>query len=142
SVMNQLRTSNNEDMKKYRRLKRYWKLILKKKSALSSVEYKYYSLFGQRLETSVVEEILAYDPVLKANYELYQDLLKAMEEKDYKMLETCLKNPIHPLISSYMKTSIKTLKEHLPYINNSFNYPYNNGKIEGINNKIKVLNRI
>src|SRR5690606_11017327 len=76
------------------------------------------------------------------NYELYQDLLKAMEEKDYKMLETCLKNPIHPLISSYMKTSIKTLKEHLPYINNSFNYPYNNGKIEGINNKIKVLNRI
>ncbi len=142
SVMNQLRTSDNEDMKKYRRLKRYWKLILKKKSALSSVEYKYYSLFGQRLETSIVEEILAYDPVLKANYELYQALLKAMEEKDFKMLESCLKNPVHPLISSYMKTSIKTLKEHLPYIHNSFNYPYNNGKIEGINNKIKVLNRV
>src|SRR5699024_9623967 len=46
------------------------------------------------------------------------------------------------LISSYMKTSLKTLRKHLPYIKNSFIYPYNNGRIEGINNKIKVLNRI
>ena len=47
-VMNQLRTSYWNDRKKYRRLKRYWKLLLKKRSELSSVEYKYYSLFGQR----------------------------------------------------------------------------------------------
>ncbi|HLQ74400.1 MAG TPA: transposase, partial [Bacillota bacterium] len=31
---------------------------------------------------------------------------------------------------------------HLPFIENSFLYPYNNGRIEGINNKIKVLNRV
>ena len=30
----------------------------------------------------------------------------------------------------------------MPYPKNSFCYPYNNGRIEGINNKIKVLNRI
>jgi len=41
-----------------------------------------------------------------------------------------------------MKTSIKTLRKHLPYIENSFNDVYNNGRIEGINNKIKVLNRV
>src|SRR5699024_4970343 len=34
-VINTLKTSNNEDMKKYRRLKRYWKLILKSESNLS-----------------------------------------------------------------------------------------------------------
>src|SRR5699024_1539412 len=28
------------------------------------------------------------------------------------------------------------------YIENSFLYPYNNGCIEGVNNKIKVLNRV
>src|SRR5699024_12000571 len=39
-------------------------------------------------------------------------------------------------------TSIKTLKKHLPYIKHSLIYPYNNGRIEGINNKIKVLNRV
>ena len=41
-----------------------------------------------------------------------------------------------------MRTSLKTLRKHLPFIENSFIYPYNNGRIEGINNKIKVLNRV
>jgi len=140
--MNKLKTDPYDNMKKYRRLKRYWKLLLKKESELSSVEYKYYPLFGQRLATSIVEEMLAYDPVLKANYMLYQELLKTMSNKDFKVLETCLTKPISPLISIYMRTSLKTLRKHLPFIENSFIYPYNNGRIEGINNKIKVLNRV
>ncbi|MDY0407903.1 transposase [Virgibacillus soli] len=37
---------------------------------------------------------------------------------------------------------MKTLRKHLPYTKNSFQYTYNNGRIEGINNKIKVLNRV
>ena len=41
-----------------------------------------------------------------------------------------------------MRTSLKTLRKHLPYIENSFIYSYNNGRIEGINNKIKVLNKV
>src|SRR5690625_2096808 len=61
-VMNSLRTSKREDMKKYRRLKRYWRLLLKYKRDLSYTEYKYYRLFGQRLEVNVVEELLSYDP--------------------------------------------------------------------------------
>lgn len=141
-VMNQLKISNGEDMKKYRRLKRFWKLLLKNASKLSSTEYTYYSLFGQRLETSVVEEMLAYIPILKANYELYRALLKAMSKPDFKSLEAPLTKTISPLISNYMRTSLKTLRKHLPLIENSFIYPYNNGQIEGINNKIKVLNRV
>src|SRR5690625_5806891 len=83
SVMNALRTSNGEDMKKYRRLKRYWRLLLKYKGDLSYTEYKYYRLFGQRLEVNVVEELLSYDPDLKVNYELYQSLLESIKEKDF-----------------------------------------------------------
>src|SRR5699024_10840458 len=45
-------------------------------------------------------------------------------------------------LSRQMATSVKTLKEHLPYLKNSLEYTYNNGRIEGINNKIKVLNRV
>ncbi len=41
-----------------------------------------------------------------------------------------------------MRTSLKTLKKHFPYIENSFSYPYNNGRMEGINNKVKVLNLV
>lgn len=91
---------------------------------------------------TLVEEILIYNPVLKANYELYQTLLRTMSAKDFKGFSSCLAQPICPLISQNMKTSLKTLKKHSPFIQTSFSYPFNNGRIEGINNKIKVLNRI
>ena len=37
---------------------------------------------------------------------------------------------------------MRTSKAHLPFIQNSFIYPFNNGGIKRINNKIKLLNRI
>lgn len=141
-VMNQLSKSNSEDQKKYRRLKRYWRLLLKNASEVSNTEYKHYGLFGQRAEAGIIEEMLNYSPVLKVNYGIYQSLLNAMAKKDFNIFVNHLEGPIDPLISSYMRTSIKTLKKHLPYIQNSLIYPYNNGRIEGINNKIKVLNRV
>lgn len=141
-VMNRFKTSNSADMKKYRRLKRYWKLLLKKQTELSLTEYKYYYLFGQRTEAGIVEEMLDYDEELKVNYNMYQQLLSAINNKDYKSLEKIVNTKYHKLLSTYTKTSIKTLRKHLPYIKNSFLYPFNNGRIEGINNKIKILNRI
>ena len=41
-----------------------------------------------------------------------------------------------------MRTSIDTCFYYLDLINNSFNYDYSNGPIEGINNFIKVLKRV
>ncbi|API90227.1 ISL3 family transposase [Marinilactibacillus sp. 15R] len=141
-VMNRLRTSNGEDQKKYRRLKRFWKKLLKKESELSYTTYQYFPMFGQRLESAIVSEMLAYDPELKATYTMYQAILKAVEHNDSKELRTVLDQPASPELSGYMKTSLKTLSAHFLYIQNTFYYPYNNGKIEGINNKIKVLNRV
>ena len=57
------------------------------------------------------------------------------------MLKATLNN--HKLnISSYMKTSIKTLLEFLPFIKNSLENNFHNGFIEGNNNFIKVIKRI
>src|SRR5699024_5518835 len=141
-IMNKLRTSNNKDMKKYRRLKSFWKLLLKDAQELSHTEYKYYPMFGQRLEVNVVEELLSYDEDLKKNYELYQTLFKSVKDKNFNVFTDTLLVVDTKTISSYMRTSVKTLRKHLPYIKNSLLYPYNNGRIEGINNKIKVLNRV
>src|SRR5699024_7489885 len=105
-------------------------------------KYKYYALFGQRLEKSIIEEMIYYHYNLKSNYELYQRLLKAIYMKSFKGLESVLKERSSSLISSHMRTCLKTLRKHLPYIKNSFTYPYNNGRIEGINNKIKVLSKV
>ncbi len=86
--------------------------------------------------------MLEYDETLYVNYKLYQTLLNALQNKNYKLLEHTLQSTQHKLTSSYMKTSMRTLKAHLTFIKNSFIYPFNNGRIEGINNKIKVLNRV
>src|SRR5699024_4863843 len=141
-IMNRFKTSNGEDMKKYRRLKRYWRLLLKYKHNLSHTDYKYYPLFGQRLEASLVKELLDYDQDLKVHYDLYQSLLESVKEKNFAAIEYTLSTVKQHVYSRSMQTSIKTLKKHLSYIHNSLIYPYNNGRIEGINNKIKVLNRV
>src|SRR5699024_2332575 len=136
---NGTKTSHGEDMKKYRRLKRYWRLLLKYKHNVSYTDHKYYPLFDQRLEVSVINEILDYDEDLKTHYHLYQSLLEQVKEKNFTALSEVLNTVDPSLYLRYMKTSIKTLKKHLPYIRHSLMYQYNNGRIEGINNKIKVL---
>ena len=141
-IMQAFNTSNGEDKKKYRRLKRYWRLMLKPSEDLSSTEYKHYTMFGQLPSKSVVDTMLEYSDELKANHDFLQRFFKAFDDRNYDDLEEIVKGKLDDNISSYMKTSIKTLKEHLPPIQNSFDYTYNNGRIEGINNKIKVLNRV
>ncbi|WP_371261632.1 transposase [Alkalibacterium sp. 20] len=86
--------------------------------------------------------MLAYDEELETTYRVYQSIINAVEENDHKCLESIVTQSYSSELSSYMKTSLKTLRKHLKLINNTFNYPYNNGRIEGINNKIKVLNRV
>src|SRR5690625_2599592 len=108
-IMNAFNTSNGEDLKKYRRLKRYWKLFLKSESELSHTDYKFYPMFGQRLEVNIVQEMLNDDPELKANYELYQELLRAMQNRDFNVLENILERKSSTLISSYMRTSLKKI---------------------------------
>ena len=72
--------------------------------------------------------------MLKQTYLIYQDILYSF--KDYDKLKEALNN-INPRISNYMKTSIKTLLEFLPYIN-TFENEFHNGFIEDNNNFIKV----
>lgn len=99
-------------------------------------------MFGQRLEINIVQEMLDYDPKLRANYKLYQTLLRAMTNRDFNALVATLEKRNTKLISSYINTSLKTLRKHLPYIENSFNYIYNNGRIEGMSWMIGLSKKI
>jgi len=55
--------------------------------------------------------------------------------------EIALKRYVHTLnsslLSSYIRTGIRTLKTFLSYIKNNFHYHHNNGRVEGIHNKNK-----
>ena len=139
--LNKTRINIMKKHKKYhRKFKRYWKLILKDRNDLDVSKWRRFTCFDSLMtEADVVNYLINIDKELKETY--YQDILYALKHKKYDLLSSCLyKN--NPFISSYMKTSIKTLIEFLPYIKNTFKTDYHNGYIEGNNNFIKVIKRI
>ncbi len=130
------------DKKNYNKLKRYWKLILKSRDKLDFSSWKKFTCFDHLMtEVDVVDYLVNSNEELKNTYQVYQDLLYAFQNNDYKVLETSLNNN-YGNISEYMETSIKTLKSFKSYIKNTFLNNYHNGYIEGNNNFIKVLKRI
>ena len=132
----------NKDKKNYRKLKRYWRLILKDRTELDFSKWRKYTCFEHLMtQSDVVDYLVNTDEQLKQTYLIYQKILYALKKKDYIYLKQSLAN-INLNISSYMKTSIKTLTEFLPYIKNTFENNYNNGFIEGNNNFIKIIKRI
>lgn len=130
------------DKKNYNKLKRYWKLLLKPQEELNNSKWKKWWCFDNVMtQSGVVDYLININAQLKETYETYQTILHSLKTNNYKQLEKIL-NIKNNKISNYMKTSIKTLKDYLPYIKNTLSNPYNNGFIEGNNNFIKVLKRI
>ncbi|MBQ8892004.1 MAG: ISL3 family transposase [Bacilli bacterium] len=128
--------------KHHRKFKRYWKLILKSRDELDISKWKRWTCFDPLMtESDVVDFLINLDDELKQTYIIYQNILHALKNKNYDLLKQTL-NSYNPNISSYMKISIKTLLEFLPFIKNTFNNNYHNGYIEGNNNFIKVIKRI
>ena len=140
--MNYFRSSDPEDQKKYRKLKRYWKLVLKKGMDLDFTKYTYQRLFkGMKTEAGIIDYLVSLGEEFKQTYHAHQDLIYAIQTKDYDRFITGL-SAVPSEVSSYFKTSVRTLKKYKVYIQNTFRLPYNNGVIEGVNNKIKVIKRI
>ena len=140
--MNQLNTSNGEDKKDYRKLKNYWRLLLKSADDLNYQEYRSQRLFKKMMtETEIIDYLLSLDPVLKDTYEVYQELLYYSRRNEFEGFKEVVHSNGYK-VSNYMKTSLRTLNKHLERIENTFIYTYNNGVIEGIINKIKMIKRV
>ena len=132
----------NKDKKNHRKLKRYWRLILKDRDELYFSKWKKYTCFNSLMtQVDIVNYLINTNEELKQTYLIYQEILYSFKKKDFKKLKQTLSNT-NSKISNYMKTSIKTLLEFLPYIKNTFENEYHNGFIEGNNNFIKVIKRI
>jgi transposase len=130
------------DKKNYNKLKRYYRLLLKSQEDLNNTKWKRYWCFDNLMtQSDIVNYLININEELKDTYEMYQNILYALKHNKINDLELILNNK-DLKISDYMKTSVKTLKEYLPYIKNTLSNSYHNGFVEGNNNFIKVLKRI
>ena len=138
-IMNQYK---NRDDRYYNKLKKFWSLLLKNCLNLKNERVNRGRMFDFSLlsEEEMVDIILSKDKELKISYETYQEILIAIQDKKINKFKSIL-DRYYSHSNNLMKTSLKTFKKYLDYIENSLNYHYNNGLIEGINRKIKTLKR-
>ena len=130
------------DKVNYRKFKRYWRLLLTSRFDLKCSYWQKYLCFKNLMtEVDIVNYLLDQNEELKASYNLYQNLLYAIQNNNYKVLVKAL-NTDYGLISNQMKTVLKTMREYLPYIRSTLKYHYSNGVMERNNNTCKLLKRI
>ncbi|MBU7545262.1 transposase, partial [Weissella cibaria] len=116
------------------------RLFLKKYSNLETTHRKYMRGLNEYItEEEAITLVFKSFPVLEAAYLVYQEALEAMDKRSPEL--------IHALISTYkpvgsaMDVTIGTFKRNLKGILESLRCPWSNGKIEGINRRLKQIAR-
>lgn len=140
--MTRLNRYDQQEAKEYRRLKRYWRLLLKDSYDLNYKRFYYRPLFKKNMSsTELVDELLSYSQVLTTAYSYIQELKYAYRTKDYTLfLELCLHVPKE--LPKEFKGAFKIFNKFSNGVINAFKHSYSNGYLEGINNKIKVIKRV
>ena len=128
----------------YKKLKKYWKLILKKESELDNKKKKYNKYFKKEMtQKDIVTYLINTNEKLYNDYQIYQGIEKAINSRDKELFFNIVNNnKNNKNISKKMKQALKTYKNMEKYISNSFDYEYSNGIVEGINNVIKQVKHV
>ena len=130
-----------KDNPNYNKLKELWRLFLKNKNDLSE-EKKYNKHFRKEVsQKDMVEFMINTNSTLKATYECYQGIINSIKDKDIIKFKNIINHPNNNL-SYKMLQALKLYRDNIKYIENSFKYKINNGRIEGTNNLIKAIKRI
>ena len=131
----------NKSNSNYRKLKKYWKLILKKEEELDDKKKRYSKCFRKEMtEKEIVTYLINTDQKLYNDYQVYQGIDRAINTKDKRLfLNIVQNNKKNKNISIKMKKALNTYINLEEYILNSFDYEYSNGIVEGMNNLIKQI---
>lgn len=114
----------NTSTMEYKRLKKYWKLILKDSPTLRfSHFYKYTHFRELKSQETMVEDCIKCDQELKDTYDAYQIILGDIRTKNFEDLQSHLVM-LKDNVSEVMKTAFETLIEHIEYVNNALKYTY------------------
>jgi len=134
----------NKSNPNYKKLKKYWKLILKKEYDLDDKKKKYDKHFKKEMtQKDIVTYLINTDNTLYNDYQIYQGIVTSINNKDKETYLNIVKNNINNKhISKKMKKALRTFNTLEEYIINSFDYEYSNGVVEGINNVIKQIKHV
>ena len=114
----------------YKKLKKYWKLILKNEDELSEKK-KYSKCFKKDVsQIDIVTYLINTNEEFYNTYQIYQGILKAVSNRDKEKFLNILYHH-NKNISRYMKKALRTFKNMEEYIVN--------GITEGMNNLIKQI---
>lgn len=123
----------------YKKLKKYWKLILKDKKELDKETKLYRNCFRKEMSQSdIVTYLLNTDKELYETYQVYQSIIYSIKKRNKKAFLSVIHSK-NKNVSSYMKKALKTFRNMEKYIVNAFDYEYSNGVVEGTNNLIKQV---
>ena len=123
----------------YRKLKKYWKLILKDKRKLDKNNKRYYKEFRKEMsQYDIVSFLLNTNNELYQTYKVYQSILYSIDTRNKDIFLSIIHGN-NKEVSIYMKKAIKTFINMEKYILNAFDYEYSNGIVEGTNNLIKQI---
>ena len=138
SIMNSI-----QDDSLKRKLKLFWKSLLKYYPSLCQVNYYCQSFKCKLSSKDKVDYLLEKIPELEINFNIYQDIIQTIKHNNFKRFEEILKKYLasKEKISKKMMIALKTLKKYMKYIENMFESNITNGLIEGLNNKIKSIKR-
>ena len=126
----------------YKKLKRYWKLLLKNSDDLDFDHYTYQPLFGGRLaEQRIVDYLLSLDSRLEETYRYINRLKQHITDRDAEQFRITLVESKHIQLKHYVRTAFQTLERFAEAIDNALTYRLSNGPLEGMNHKIKLLKR-
>lgn len=133
-----LNSIDDKRSREYKALKPNWKMFHLFDEELNASDIRY--IFGineYMTEQNLVDIGLNVDAVFNEIYQTYQNILRSIRHKDFKLLRQTLKN--YRKTNTSMDTVITTFKKNLKYIENSCKLRYSNGPIEGLIGKIKKL---
>ena len=90
-------------------------------------------------QKEIVTYLINTDEALNKTYNLYQGILKSLDEKDFEKFKSIIHNTTAKGFIKKTRQAIKTFINMKKYIENAFIYDYSNGFTEGMNNLIKQL---
>ena len=126
--------------REYRLLKFNWRLYLKRHSDLEPTHKQWFPHLKDRLtQEQHVTEGLQLSPQFEETYNLVQQLRDAIRNKDVQTFLTIIKSK-QPSDKG-LATVFRTFLKYQDAVSEGIKSQYSNGRIEGINHKIKQVSR-